>query len=156
MNIVKYDPFRTLRSLQNEFNSLLDFPSTWNEGMTNSSWTPNVDVRDTGSEIVVEAEVAGYTPEQIDVTLENNVLSIVGEKRQQAEEKSESYFLKERMNTKFSRSFRLPHTVDSENVKAEYENGVLRIALAKQEKTLAKKIEVKALSEPTKTMKAGA
>jgi HSP20 family protein len=105
-------------------------------------WTPSVEVTDTDSSIDVTAELPGVSKEDVDVDLENNVLTIRGEKRQQKEEKEKEHYLFERYYGSFQRSFSLPAPVDESSVKAEFRNGVLKIHLDKAAQVKGTKITI--------------
>ncbi len=108
------------------------------------SWTPSVDISETGKEVVVKAEVPGMDPKEIDISLHDNLLTIRGERKQEHEEKDENFHRIERTFGTFSRAIRLPAEVDSEKIEAAYNNGVLKIHLPKTKDGSVKKIEVKA------------
>ena len=105
---------------------------------------PAVDILEDDAGIHVKADVAGLKPEDIKVNVENNVLSISGERKLEKEEKRDAYHRVERFYGSFSRSFALPDEVDSENVDAKYENGVLTVTLKKRPAAKRKEIAVKA------------
>jgi HSP20 family protein len=105
-------------------------------------WTPSVEVADTESSIDVTAELPGVSKEDVDVDLENNVLTIRGEKKQQKEEKEKEHYLFERYYGSFQRSFSLPAPVDESSVKAEFRNGVLKIHLDKAAQSKGTKITI--------------
>jgi HSP20 family protein len=105
-------------------------------------WTPSVEVTDTDSSIDVTAELPGVSKEDVDVDLENNVLTIRGEKKQQKEEKEKEHYLFERYYGSFQRSFSLPAPVDESSVKAEFRNGVLKIHLDKAAQVKGTKITI--------------
>lgn len=102
-----------------------------------------VDVREDADHIYVEAELPGFSKEQVDITLENQTLTISADRNEQAESNNNGdYLLKERRHTRFSRSFTLPPTVDESRVDAKLADGVLRITLNKREETKPRKINV--------------
>jgi HSP20 family protein len=105
-------------------------------------WTPSVEVADTENSIDVTAELPGVSKEDVDVDLENNVLTIRGEKKQQKEEKEKEHYLFERYYGSFQRSFSLPAPVDESSVKAEFRNGVLKIHLDKAAQVKGTKITI--------------
>ena len=148
MNIIKYDPFREMRSLQDEVNRL--FTSSFSRGNSNESdlmrgaWSPQVDIFENKNEIVLEAELAGMKPEDVEISIENNVLTIHGERKFEKNDESDNFHRVERSYGSFTRSFTLPPTVSSENANAEFENGVLRLTLAKREEAKPRRIEIKA------------
>ena len=147
MNIIKYDPFREMRSLQDEVNRL--FASSFSRGgndneLTRGAWSPQVDIFENQNEIVLEAELAGMKPEDVSISIENNVLTIHGERRFEKKDDGDNFHRVERSYGSFTRSFTLPPTVTSENANAEFENGVLRLTLAKREEAKPRRIEIKA------------
>jgi HSP20 family protein len=109
-----------------------------------SDWVPSLDLSDRGDSLVAELEVPGMDPKDIDISVTGDVLNISGEKKREREEKEHNYHLVERSYGKFSRSVRLPSTVNPDRVKASYKDGILSITLDKTEQAKTKKIEVKA------------
>ena len=106
-------------------------------------WNPPLDLMETGSSLVVEIEVPGINPDNIDISVTADVLTFTGEKKKQAEDKGKSYHLVERTYGKFSRSIRLPTTVNPDQVEALYKDGILKITLGKTEAAKGKRIQVK-------------
>ena len=129
-------------SVRNEFDRLLD---RW-AGQTGHAWMPVVDVRETGDELLVEAELPGLNPHEVDVRVENGVLTISGEKKHEVEEGKEdsNYHLFERRYGRFERSFTLPRGVNPDGVKAEFANGILTIHLPKAETAKPRRIQIEA------------
>ena len=147
MNIVKYDPFRDLRNLQDEMNRL--FSGTFSRGgsqdeVLRGAWSPSVDIFENKNEIVLEAELPGMKAEDVNISIENNVLTIHGERKFEKKDEKDNFHRVERAYGSFTRSFTLPPTVSSENADAEFENGVLRLTLAKREEAKPRRIEIKA------------
>jgi HSP20 family protein len=143
MNLVVRDPFwKEFSTLSNRLNRLLETPR---EDQTDflGSWTPAVDIFDKGGEVVIHAELPGIKKEDIDVRVENNVLTIRGKKERKEEVKEEGYFRAERSYGSFSRSFSLPTTVEVSKIAAEYRDGVLTLRLPKAEEAKPRQIEVK-------------
>ena len=138
----QYDP---VLSAQREFDTMLN---RWFGGRENNGGgylAPYaVDVREDGDHIYVEAELPGFKKEEIDVTLENQQLTIAAERREQSDgkEKKGEHLLRERRYTRFLRSFTLPPTVDEQTVNAKLNDGVLTITLNKREETKPRKISV--------------
>ena len=125
MTIVRWDPYR-------------DFGFT-----TGNSWVPPVDIYQTGEhELVLKAELPDLTREEIDITVENFVLTLKGEKKLASEVKEEQFHHIERSYGSFSRSFSLPRTVDASKVSAEYKNGVLTVRLPLREEATPRQIKV--------------
>lgn len=106
-------------------------------------WVPCLDVSETKNNIVVKAEVPGMDAKDIDISLVGNALTIKGEKKQEREEKDENYHRIERSYGAFSRSVRLSQDVQSDKIKANFENGVLKITLPKSEEAKAKEIKIR-------------
>ena len=131
------------------------FNRTVGEGVSSgSAWTPAVDIFDTDQAIVLRAELPGLTPEDIDIEIDDNVLSLKGERRFEKKTDEENYHRVERAYGEFSRSFTLPHTVTVEDAKAEFDNGMLTVTLKKREETKARKIEVTGTGRAPKTIDA--
>ena len=145
MNIIKYDPFRELRSLQDDMNRL--FMSNLsrgegNEGFMSGSWSPSVDIFENEDKLVLEAELPGMKREDIELSIENNIVTLKGERKFEKKAEGDNYHRVERSYGSFTRSFSLPQTVTSEGANAEFNNGVLRVSLPKREETKARKIEI--------------
>jgi HSP20 family protein len=146
--IVRYDPFRDLRTLQNEVNRLFSGAArnADDEGWT-SGWNPSVDIYEGQNELVLEAELPGLKREDFDLSLENNVLTLRGERKFEKRAESDNYHRVERAYGSFTRSFTLPQTVQGDQAAAEYKDGVLRVTLPKREEVKARRIEIKAADE---------
>jgi HSP20 family protein len=112
------------------------------EGAT-TAWLPAVDIFEEDNGIRIMAEIPGVRPEDVKLSIENNVLTIQGTKQQVAEERTDRVHRYERTYGAFERSFTLPATVDANNIKASYEHGVLTVTLPKVEKAKPRQIEVK-------------
>src|SRR5437773_10756877 len=146
MSIVRYDPFRDLRTLQEEVNRLFSnnlAPSFGDEGIGRGAWNPNVDIYENKDQIVLEAELPGMNREDFDLTIENNVITLRGARRFEKKDDADNYHRVERAYGSFTRSFTLPQTVTPEGASADYRNGVLRVTIPKREETKARRIEVK-------------
>ena len=146
MSITRYDPFRDLKTLQDEVNRLFstNFSRGFgDEGIARGVWTPNVDIFENKDEIVLEAELPGMNREDFELTIENNVLTLRGERRFEKKDEADNYHRVERAYGAFTRSFTLPQTVSGEGAAAEYKNGVLRVVLRKREEVKARRIEIK-------------
>ena len=139
MNLVVRDPFlKDFTALTNRFNHFFDLPR---ESL--GAWNPAVDIFDKGAEVVIHAELPGIKKEDIDVHVENNVLTIRGKKERKEEAKEEGYYRTERAYGSFSRSFSLASSVDVTKIGAEYKDGVLTLSLPKSEKAKPRQIDVK-------------
>ena len=129
------------------FNTLVDeafagWPFGNGSALPTSSWLPAVDVSESKESVKIVAELPGLKPEDVKVTIENDTLTVKGEKKHEAEEKTERLHRYERSYGKFERSFTLPNTVDPEKVVAGFENGVLTITLPKAERAKPREIAV--------------
>ncbi len=145
MSIVRYDPFRDLRTLQEEVNRLFSTNMTRafdDEGIARGAWAPSVDIYENKDQIVLEAELPGMNQEDFDLSVENNVITLRGERKFEKTEETDNYHRVERSYGAFTRSFTLPQTVSPEGATAEYNNGVLRVTLPKREETKARRIQV--------------
>jgi HSP20 family protein len=142
MAITRWDPFREVQSLQNRVNSLFrDF----NEGegaMTTASFVPAVDIYEDEKKIVLKVEAPGIDEKDLDVSVERNTLTVKGERKFEKEEKEENFHRIERRYGSFYRAFTLPPSVDTENVKADYHAGVLKLELSKKPEAQPKQIRV--------------
>ena len=113
-----------------------------NEPAATTTWSPAVDIYETEGEIVVKAELPGMDRKDIALNLENNVLTLRGERRFEKETKEENYHRIERSYGGFSRAFSIPATVDEEKIQADYKDGVLKILLPKKEQAKPKQIQI--------------
>ena len=149
--LTRWDPFREFTTLQGRMNRL--FHESFNEGrdesLTTSTFAPAVDVYEDEHNVTLKFEVPGIEEKDIDVRIENNTLTVHGERKFEKEEKEENYRRIERQYGSFTRSFTLPNTVDHENVSANYDKGVLKIKLAKKAEAKPKQIKVSVGSEKT-------
>src|SRR5690349_2084053 len=145
MAIVRYDPFRDLRTLQEEVNRLFSTNlnrSFGDEGIGRGAWAPSVDIYENKDQIVLEAELPGMKQEDFDLSIENNVITLRGERKFERSEETDNYHRVERSYGAFTRSFTLPQTVSAEGATAEYNNGVLRVTLPKRVETKSRRIQV--------------
>jgi HSP20 family protein len=134
------DPFD---SLQRDFDSVFGRFLTNGRAKDGHRLAPyGVDVREDADHLYVEAELPGFKKEEVDITLENQTLTISAERREKADEKKGDWLLNERRYTRFLRSFTLPTTISEQAVNAKLENGVLAVTLDKREETKPRKITV--------------
>ena len=138
MNMIRYQPWDLVDRLFN--GQSLGFDGELN---TVSAWAPRVDVKEEAERFLIRADVPGVDPKDIEVSLENGVLTISGERKVEEREESAGWTRIERASGRFHRSFTLPETVDAEGVSAKGNHGVLEIIIPKQAKVKPKKIEVK-------------
>ena len=147
MAITRWDPFRDVLALQNRMNTMFqDYTRGTGTGegdvMTTASFVPPVDIYEDKQNIVLKLEVPGMKLEDVDVQIENNTLTVRGERKFEKEEKEENFHRIERSYGSFFRSFALPNTVDPSKVDANYDAGVLRISLKKREEAKPKQVKV--------------
>jgi len=146
MAVIKWDPFRDLNILQDRMNRLFEDAGRGirrsEEPASTTIWSPAVDIYETEGEIVVQAELPGMDRKDISLNLENNVLTIRGDRQFNKETKEDNYHRIERSYGGFSRSFSIPTTVDEDKIRADYKDGVLRIALPKKEQAKPKQIQI--------------
>jgi HSP20 family protein len=137
MPMKKWDPFRDLMSIQDRVNQLFDETMAMSkrgaEDFCTGNWAPPVDIYETGSHIVLKAEIPGISQDAIDIKIEGNLLILKGERKFEKKTDDETYYRIERAYGTFMRSFTLPNSVDQEGVKATYEEGVLKIVMRKKD-----------------------
>jgi HSP20 family protein len=145
MAIVRWDPFRELNAVQERMNRLFSdaYRAADDDVMRRGVWAPPVDIFDSGNhELVIKAELPDMKKEDIEITVENNTLTLRGEKKMDSELREEHCHRIERTYGVFSRTFSLPTTVDTTRVSADYKNGVLTIKLPVREEAKPKQIQV--------------
>ena len=156
--LTRWEPFREFATLQDRMNRLFR-DSYSNEGgrdesLIASSFAPAVDVYEDEHKVTLKIEVPGIDEKDIDVRIENNTLTVHGERKIEKEEKEENYRRVERQYGSFTRTFTLPPTVDTEKVLANYDKGVLKISLPKKAEAKPKQIKVNVGGEKTLEAKA--
>lgn len=147
MALVRWDPFRELEDMSERLNRMFARPAprTGNgkEALTVADWIPTVDISETDGEYLIKAELPEVKKEDVKVTVEDGVLTLQGERRQDKEEKGKKFHRVERSYGSFVRSFTLPESVDDTAVKAEYKDGILALHLPKTERVKPKAVDVK-------------
>jgi HSP20 family protein len=145
MAITRWRPFRDVVSIQDEMNRLFDdffgrplVKTEWTEGV----WTPIVDVSEDKDNVVIKAEMPGMKKEDVRISVQDNVVTLKGEKKQEKEEKDKNYHRIERSYGSFCRSFQLPTVVKTDKIKASYKDGVLSVTLPKTEEVKPKEIPI--------------
>ncbi|AEH44005.1 heat shock protein Hsp20 [Thermodesulfatator indicus DSM 15286] len=138
-------PFRPLRELKREMDRLWTefFGKETLPEVFEAEWVPALDVSETQDAVIVRADVPGIDPNELEITVSGNTLTIRGEKKQEREEKGENFYRIERSYGSFVRSIQLPADVDTDKVEATYKNGVLKIVLPKKAEAKGKQIPVK-------------
>ena len=142
MAITRWDPFREVVALQNRMNSLFRDLNDGDSPLTTASFVPAVDIYEDAQKVMLKLEVPGIEEKDLDVRVENNTLTIKGERKFEKEEKEENFHRIERRYGSFYRAFTLPSTVDTENVKASYDAGVLKLELKKKAEAQPKQIKI--------------
>jgi len=144
--LTRFYPYRELNTLQERMNRLFHESFNGSEGrdesLATSNFAPAVDVYEDEHSVTLKIEVPGIDEKDIDVRIENRTLTVHGERKFEKEEKEENYRRVERQYGSFSRTFTLPNTVDTENVSADYEKGILKIKLTKKAEAKPKQIKV--------------
>jgi len=147
MALVRWEPVRELTSLQNEmnrlFNTFFDPPATAGNGSTLRRWIPAMDLVETDEHFVLKADLPGLSEEDVNIEVEDNVLTISGERKAEQEEKKEGYFRVERAYGSFRRSLTLPEGVDSDAVQASFDRGVLEVRIPKPEERKPRRVSIK-------------
>ena len=144
--LVRWDPVREMLSLRNSVDRFLDepflqYPRLWERTMM-SEWNLALDVAETDDAYVITASLPGVAPEDVEITLADNVLTIKGETSKVEESEEQQYHIRERRFGRFVRSITLPTAVDADHVEAVSENGVLTLTLPKTEEVKPKRIEI--------------
>ncbi len=143
MALVRYEPWSMLNQLRREMDSLFE-PGENREGsnIITSDWVPAVDIKETDDAFVISADIPGVDPKDIEVNMENGMLTIKGERETETKEEKEGYKRVERQRGSFYRRFSLPDTADADKISAKSKHGVLEITIPKQEKLQPRKISV--------------
>ena len=144
MTLVRWSPFRNLVSIQDEMNRMFNshFGKLPEQEDQSTLWYPLVDISESADEITVTAEVPGMKKEDIKISIQDNILTMQGEKHKDDVENDKSYHRLERMFGSFERSFSLSTSVQRDKVKAKYKDGILTISLPKSEDAKPKEIDV--------------
>jgi len=141
--LTRWEPFRGATSLQDQINRVFnDVLERTGEESSLTAWAPAVDIYETEHELVLKADLPDIDPKDLDIRVENNILTIRGERKFEKNVNEENYLRVERSYGSFTRSFTLANTVNSEAIKAAYENGVLTLSIPKREEAKPKQIKV--------------
>jgi len=141
--LTRWEPFRGATSLQDQINRVFnDVLERTGEESSLTAWAPAVDIYETEHELVLKADLPDIDPKDLDIRVENNILTIRGERKFEKNVNEENYLRVERSYGSFTRSFTLANTVNSEAIKAAYENGVLTLTIPKREEAKPKQIKV--------------
>lgn len=135
MRLVRWDPIRDLMNRPQMMHEAED---------SSSSWAPTVDIFERGDNLVLRAEIAGLSKDDVEISVENNMLTLRGERKREAEFNEQDAYHLERSFGVFTRSFNLPKTVDMDRISATYENGVLELKIPKSAEAKPRRVEIKA------------
>ena len=143
MALTRWDPFQGISALQQEVNKLFENSvHTRGDNSALTTWAPAVDIHETENELVLKADLPDINEKDLDIRVENNTLTIRGERKFEQNVKEENYLRIERAYGAFSRSFGLPTTVNTEAIKASYKNGVLTVEMPKRAESKPKQVKV--------------
>lgn len=146
MNLVKWNPWREMSALQNRMNHLFNEPffrsDREDDELSMGAWYPAVDMFENEDKLVIKAELPGMDKKDFSVDVKDHVLTLSGERNYDNEVKEENYYRRERGYGKFKRAFTLPADVDSDKIKADFKDGVLKVEIPKPEAQKAKQITI--------------
>jgi HSP20 family protein len=144
MALVKWEPFRDLMAMQDRMTRLIDetLSRIWKEEVVRGVWSPPVDILERGDELVLKVDLPEVSQSEIDIRVEGSTLIIQGERRLIKDAPEENYIQIERPYGTFRRTFNIPRTIEQEEIKASYKDGVLRIVLPRKQETQPKQIVV--------------
>jgi HSP20 family protein len=152
MALVRWEPIRELTSLQSEmnrlFNTFFDSPSTGGNGPTGRRWIPAMDLVETDDHFVLKADLPGLTEDDVNIEVEDNVLTVSGERKAEHEDQREGYYRVERSFGAFRRSLTLPEGVNPEEVTASFDKGVLEVRIPKPEERKPRRVAIQVGERP--------
>jgi HSP20 family protein len=147
MALIRFEPVRELNTIQNEmnrlFNTFFEAPPG-NSGAAQRRWIPAMDLVETDDDLVLRADLPGLSEKDVNIEVEDNVLTISGERKAEHEERKEGYYRVERASGTFSRSLTLPEGIDPERVRANFDHGVLEVRIPKPEQRKPRKVTISA------------
>ncbi len=156
MAIIRWDPFRDMVTLREKMNRLFEDAVTHrgeDKDLISSAWAPAVDIYEDENQLVLSAEVPGIEEKDVEIKIEDSTLIIQGERKMQKETKEENYHRIERAYGSFYRSFTLPNYIDQEKIRAEHENGVLKITMPKKPELKPRNVKIVKASTEEKPKK---
>jgi len=136
MSLSHFDPLANLRLFEDAFTRMLTEPQS------NRPWAPSVDIYETENELVLKADLPEVDPKDVDVRVENQTLTIAGERKFEKNDKNKGYHRIERSYGRFTRSFAVPNAFDTEKIEAGYKNGVLTVSLPKKEAAKPRQVKI--------------
>ena len=155
MALIRWEPVRELHTMQNEmnrlFNTFFDSPTPNGGNASVRRWIPAMDVVETEDHFVLRADLPGLSESDVNIELEDNVLTVAGERKSEHEQRSEGYYRVERAFGSFSRSLTLPEGINAEAIQASFDNGVLEVRIPKPEQHKPRKVQI-SLGGQTKTI----
>lgn len=144
MSLIKWDPFREIENMFDRYTKAVGWPGSGSqEVMTTGDWSPRVDIMENDKEFVIKAEIPEVKKDDVKVSVDNGVLTIQGERKQEKEEKGKKFHRVERYYGSFARSFTLPDNVDEAKIKATFKDGMLNLQIPKTAEAKPKAIQVK-------------
>jgi HSP20 family protein len=158
MALVRWEPVRELTSLQDEmnrlFNTFFDTPRPGGNGGTMRRWVPAMDLVETDDHFVLRADLPGLSEEDVNIEVEDNVLTVSGERKSEAQEQREGFYRVERSFGSFRRALTLPEGVDPEAVTAKFDKGVLEVRIPKPEQRKSRRVSIQ-VGEANPTIEGG-
>jgi HSP20 family protein len=144
MPLEKWEPFRDLMTMQDRMTRLIDetLSRIWKDEVVRGAWSPLVDILERENEIVLKVDLPGVIQNEIEIKVEENTLTIQGERKLIKDTSNENYIQIERPYGTFRRTFNIPKTIEQEGIKASYKDGVLRVVLPRKQETQPKQIMV--------------
>jgi HSP20 family protein len=146
MDLVRWNPWKEMVSLRERMNRMFEDslfrPERHEDGLGLGAWSPAVDMFEKDDKVVIKAELPGLDKKDVSLDLQNGVLTLKGERKHENEVKEENFYRREMSYGKFVRSFSLPVDVDADNIKAEFQNGLLTVEVPKPEEHKPKQIKV--------------
>ncbi len=144
MTLTQYDPWKVFDEMRKEMERALAVRNEEGSTVATADWVPAVDIKEEDDRFVIEADIPGVDPKDIEISMENGVLSIKGERKLERKEEKDNYKRIERVYGSFYRRFALPDTADAEKISAKSKNGVLEIVIPKKEEVKPRRITVEA------------
>jgi HSP20 family protein len=156
MAIIRWDPFRDMVTLRDKMNRLFEDAYAHRgeeKEITASAWAPSVDIYESENELILTAEVPGIDEKDVEIKIEDNTLTLKGERKFEKETKEENFHRIERSYGSFYRAFTLPTYVDTDRISAEHENGVLKITMPKRQELKPRTVKILKATEKEKAVK---
>lgn len=152
MNLMRWDPYREVSSLQDRLNRAFGGRTERDDEMQLAAWAPPVDIAEEKDRILITAELPGFKENEIEIQTENGMLTLRGERKFEKETDGKSYHRVERSYGQFVRSFSLPNNVDREKIQATFRDGLLQVELPKREDAKPRTIKISGSSDRPETI----